>query len=175
MAHMNLVDSHKEAHDGIGHYPRPDEGDQNKGQLIPKGYVIFYHTILQDRIMYHTTIYSTILEAPTNLTRNRGHCHAPPPPHRHHHNHHENANYKHYYHDCDYLESQVAQNNRPPYTKVAQNWDKVAHHYGPLACFNVSTSNQQKSSESWAQADLELRTSYILVGEGGYFQARASL
>ena len=27
----------------------------------------------------------------------------------------------------------VAQKNRPLYPKVAQNWHKVAHNYGPLA------------------------------------------
>ena len=32
-----------------------------------------------------------------------------------------------------YLESQVAQNNRPLYLKVAHNWLKVVHHSRPLA------------------------------------------
>ena len=33
----------------------------------------------------------------------------------------------------EYLERQVAQNNRPLYPKVAQNISKVAHNYWPLA------------------------------------------
>ena len=39
--------------------------------------------------------------------------------------------------DCafgrEYLEIQVAQNNRPLYPKVAHYWFKVAHNYEPLA------------------------------------------
>ena len=38
-----------------------------------------------------------------------------------------------------YLESQVAQNNRPPYPKAAHNLDKVAQNYRPMA-FRVANT-----------------------------------
>ena len=41
--------------------------------------------------------------------------------------------------DITYLDSQVAQNNRPLYPKVDHYWFKVAHNYEPLALQVVIT------------------------------------
>ena len=63
----------------------------------------------------------------------------------------------------NYLDSQVAGNNRPLYPKVDHSWFKVAHNYEPLALQVLETRRLSNGRTFWLPGLVLLTKLQLLI------------